>query len=274
MVTAGAGTDLDIQTANAQLASDRTLLPPLRQQLSVAQHALAVLVGKTPANWSAPDFALDQLTLPQELPVSLPSALVHQRPDILEAEAQLGVASAAVGVANAQLYPTINLTADVVQTFTKPERIFDPLSNMWAVAANLAAPIFHGGSLQAQKRETEHTYDATLASYEQTVLSAFGQVADLLDALAHDSEQLAAQQTAYQSNVSTVALTRTSFSLGNASLLQVLDAQRQLEQARLGLARAVAQRYLDSAQLFVALGGGWWNQSPAGAAAARVRRSS
>jgi NodT family efflux transporter outer membrane factor (OMF) lipoprotein len=264
-VTAGAGTELDIETANSQLAADRTLLPSLRQQLNVAQHALAVLIGKSPANWVPPDFALEQLTLPAELPVSLPSALVHQRPDILEAEAQLHVASAAVGVANAQLYPQLTLSADVMQQFLKPDTIFDPMSNIWSVGMNLAAPIFHGGSLRAQKREAEDTYEATLADYEQTVLSAFGQVADMLDGLAHDSEQLAAEQAAYQSADATVRLTRTSYSLGNASLLQVLDAQRQVQQARLGLARAEAQRYLDSAQLFVALGGGWWNSPPSGA---------
>jgi NodT family efflux transporter outer membrane factor (OMF) lipoprotein len=266
LVRAGAGSDLDVQTANAQLASDRTLLPPLRQQQSVARHALAVLVGKTPASWQPPDFALDQLTLPRELPVSLPSALVRQRPDILEAEAQFRAGAAAVGVADAALYPQFTLTADVLQTFLKPERIFDPLSNVWAVAATMAAPIFHGGSLQAQKREALDAYDAGVATYEQTVLSAFGQVADLLDALAHDSEQLTAEQTAYQSAASTVDLTRKSFQLGNTTLLQALDAQRQLQQARLGLARAEGQRFLDSTQLFVALGGGWWNKPPAAAA--------
>lgn len=262
MVKAGAGTDLDVQTANSQLASDRTMLPPLRQQLSVAQHALAVLVGKTPANWQPPDFALDQLQLPRELPVSLPSALARQRPDILQAEAQFRASAAAVGVANAALYPQFTLSADVMQTFLKPERIFDPVSNVWAVAANMAAPVFHGGSLQAQKREALDEYDASVATYQQTMLSAFGQVADSLDALAHGAEQLSAEQTAFQSASSTVDLTRRSFQLGNATLLQVLDAQRQLQQARLGLARAEAQRFLDSTQLFVALGGGWWNQPP------------
>ena len=266
LVRAGAGSDLDVQTANSQLATDRTLLPPLRQQRSVAQHALAVLVGKTPANWQAPDFALEQLTLPTELPVSLPSNLVRQRPDILEAEAQFRASAAAVGVANAALYPQFTLTADVMQSFLKPEAIFDPVSNVWAIGANLAAPIFHGGSLRAQKREALDAYDAGVATYEQTVLSAFGQVADLLDALAHDSEQLTAEQTADQSAESTVELTRRSFQLGNTTLLQVLDAQRQLQQARLGLARAQGQRFLDSTQLFVALGGGWWNKPPAATA--------
>lgn len=265
-VNAGAGTELDIETANSQLASDRTQLPPLRQQLNVAQHALAVLVGKPPGNWQAPAFTLDQLALPPELPVSLPSTLVRQRPDILQAEAQFHASAAAVGVANAQLYPNFTISSMVEQVFTHPEQIVDPISNMWSIGLSMAAPIFHGGSLRAQKREAEDTYQATLATYQQTVLSATGQVADVLDALSHDAEQLAAEQTAYQSGEATLRLTRTSYSLGNATLLQVLDAQRQLEQARLGLARAQAQRYLDSAQLFVALGGGWWNQAPVAAA--------
>ncbi|HEY3916446.1 MAG TPA: efflux transporter outer membrane subunit [Stellaceae bacterium] len=261
-LTAGAGTQLDVETANSQLATDRTQLPPLRQQLNVAQHALAVLVGKAPGNWQPPDLTLDQLALPPELPVSLPSALARQRPDILAAEAQFHASAAAVGIANAQLYPQFTISAAVQQVFTHPDVVFEPISNMWNIGMNMAAPIFHGGSLRAQKHEAEDTYQATLASYEQTVLSAFGQVADLLDALSHDSEQLNAEEAAYQSADAALRLTRTSYSLGNASLLQVLDVQRQLEQARLGLVRAEAQRYLDSAQLFVALGGGWWNGAP------------
>ena len=265
-LTAGTGTELDVETANSQMASDRTLLPPLRQQLNVAQHALSVLVGKSPANWQAPNFTLDQLALPPELPVSMPSALAHQRPDILEAEAQFHASAEAVGIANAELYPQFNLSAAVLQEFTKPEAIFDPISNMWNIGLSMAAPVFHGGSLRAQKHEAEDTYQATLASYQQTVLSAFGQVADLIDALSHDAEQLDAEQTAYQSASSALSLTRTSYSLGNTDLLQVLDVQRQLDQARLGLVRAQAQRYLDTVQLFVALGGGWWNNPPTTAA--------
>lgn len=261
-VTAGAGTELDIETANNQLASDRTQLPSLHQQLNVAQHVLAVLVGKAPGNWQPPNFTLDQLALPPELPVSLPSSLPHQRPDILESEAQFHASAAAVGIANAELYPQFTISGALQQVFTHPDRIFEPISNMWNIGMNMAAPIFHGGSLQAQKREAEDTYQASLATYQQTVLNAFGQVADLLDALSHDAEELSAQEEAYQSGEATLRLTRTSYSLGNTTLLQVVDAQRQLEQARLGLARAQAQRYLDSAQLFVALGGGWWNQPP------------
>jgi len=264
---AGAASDLDLESANSQLAADRTLLPPLRQQLDAARHALTVLVGKTPAGWAAPDFDLDQLVLPEELPVSLPSALARQRPDILVAEAQLHAASAAVGVADAALYPNITLSADLLQQFLKPDTIFDPASNIWGVGATLAAPLFHGGELQAQKRGAEDAYQAALDNYEQTVLDSFRQVADLLDGLAHDSELLGAEQTAYQSAAAALRLQRTSYTLGNSTLLQVLDAQRVFQQARIGLARAQAQRYLDTAQLFVAMGGGWWERPPIQAAA-------
>ncbi len=266
-LNAGTGTDIDLETATAQLATDRTLLPPLRQQLTQAQDALTVLVGKTPASWSAPDFVLDALSLPGEVPVSLPSALVRQRPDILVTEAQLHAASAAVGVATAQLYPQITLSASVAQQFLKPDTIFDPASNIWSIGSTLAAPLFHGGSLQAQKRGAEDAFQSSLATYEQTVLEAFAQVADLLAALGHDAELLSAEQAAYEAASRALSLTRTSFSLGNTSLLQVLDTQRNLEQARLGLARAQAQRYLDTAQLFVAMGGGWWGRAPAQTAA-------
>lgn len=263
---AGAASDLDLQSATSQLASDRTLLPPLRQQLSAARHALTVLVGKTPTGWTPPDFDLDQLVLPEELPVSLPSALVRQRPDILVAEAQLHAASASVGVANAELYPNITLSANLMQQFLKPEAIFDPASNIWGVGATLAAPLFRGGELQAKKRGAEDAYQAALADYEQAVLESFRQVADLLDGLSHDAELLAAEQAAFQSASAAQRLTRTSYTLGNSTLLQVLDAQRIFQQARIGLVRAQAQRYLDTAQLFLAMGGGWWERVPAQAA--------
>ncbi len=265
-LNAGVASDLDVQTATSQLAGDRTLLPPLRQQLDAAQHAMTLLVGKTPSGWAPPDFDLDQLTLPDELPVSLPSALARQRPDILVAEAQLHAASAAIGVANAALYPNITLSADLLQQFLKPDTIFDPASNIWGVGASLAAPLFHGGELQAEKRGAEDAYQAVLANYQQTVLDSFRQVADLLAGLSHDAELLGAEQAAYESAASALRLTRTSYSLGNSTLLQVLDAQRLFQQARIGLARAQAQRYLDTAQLFVAMGGGWWERGPTQAA--------
>jgi NodT family efflux transporter outer membrane factor (OMF) lipoprotein len=262
---AGEATRMDIESAQSQLATDRTLLPPLRQQLSVARHALSVLVGRSPASWSPPNFDLADFTLPNELPVSLPSDLVHQRPDILSSEAQLHAASAAIGVATAQLYPNITLTGSIGQEALSTAKLFTSASSIWSIGANLAAPIFQGGALEAQRQASINAYQAALATYEQTVLQSFGQVADVLQALNHDAELLRDQRRALESADASLRLTRTTYSAGNVSLLQVLDAQRLYEQARLGYVRAEAQRYLDTVQLYVAMGGGWqeWREQTA-----------
>lgn len=259
-VAAGAATDLDLESARSQLAADRALPPPLQQQYAAARHALAILVGRAPADFTAPDFTLDSLVLPKELPVSLPSALVHQRPDILSAESELHAASAAVGVATAQLYPDIDLTAAISQTALTAGNLFTAGGNVWNFGAGLTAPLFHGGALQAQKREAEDEFMASAANYQQTVLQSFAQVADVLDALQSDADLLGAQRAALQSARSSLALTRKSYVAGDVALLQVLDAERLERRALLGFVRAQAQRYVDTAQLFLAMGGGWWDQ--------------
>ncbi len=258
-VAAGAASNLDLESAKSQLASDRVLLPPLQQQANVARHALALLVGQAPADFTAPDFTLDSLVLPKDLPVSLPSALVHQRPDILSAESELHAASAAVGVATSQLYPDINLTAAISQTALTAGMLGAAASNVWNIGAGIALPLFHGGALQAQKREAEDEFTASAANYQQTVLAAFAQVADVLDALQGDADLLGAQRAALQSAQSSLALTRKSYIAGDVALIQVLDAERLERRARLGYVRSQAQRYLDTAQLFLAMGGGWWD---------------
>ena len=252
---AGSVTRVDVLSAQSQLANDQTLLPPLRQQLSVARHALSILAGRAPADWAPPEFELEQLRLPQTLPLTLPSELAHRRPDILAAEAQLHAATAAVGVATSSLYPQINLTASAGQQSTSLSHMFDASSTVWGLAAGLTAPLFDGGTLRAQRRGAQDAARAALASYEQTVLQSFGQVADVLTALDHDVEQLAAQKNALDSAASSLDLTRQSYSVGNVGVLQVLDAERQYQQARLGYVRAQAQRYQDTAQLYLALGG-------------------
>jgi NodT family efflux transporter outer membrane factor (OMF) lipoprotein len=260
---AGEATEIDVESAQSQLENDRTILPPLRQQLSVARNGLSLLVGRTPARWSPPDFNLDRITLPNELPVSLPADLVHRRPDILAAEAQLHAANAAVGVAAAQLYPQITLTAFYEQVSTSVGNWFALQNNAWNLAANLTAPILHGGELTAQKRAAVAAFDATRAGYEQTVLQAFTQVATVLDALQHDGQLVDAQHRALDAAERSLKLTRDSYQGGNVGILFVLDAQRRYEQARLGYVRSVQQRYLDTVQLFAALGGSWeqWAQS-------------
>ncbi|MGH8461135.1 MAG: efflux transporter outer membrane subunit [Stenotrophobium sp.] len=253
---AGAVTRVDVLSAQSQFASDQTLLPPLHQQLSVAQHALSVLVGQAPANWTPPEFALSDFHLPQSLPLSLPSELAHQRPDILAAEAQLHAATAAVGVATSNLYPQIRLTTNASQQSTTLVHLFDASSTAWGLVAGLTAPVFDGGTLRAQRRGAEDAMHAAAARYQQVILQAFGQVADALTALDQDSAQLAAQQNARDTAKENLALARESYHYGNSSVLTVLDAERLFQKSELGYVRAQAQRYQDTAQLLLALGGG------------------
>jgi NodT family efflux transporter outer membrane factor (OMF) lipoprotein len=252
---AGSVSRLDVVSAQSQLASDTTALPPLRQELSVARHALSVILGSTPAESKLADIDLTQLELPQDLPLSIPSELARRRPDILAAEAQLHAATAAVGVATANLYPRIDLTGSMGQQSITADQLFDKASNVWSLAAGLVAPVFDGGTLRAEKRAAVDAMRSSAENYEQTVLEAFGQVADSLEALDHGTEELQAQAHAEAAARENVDLTRQSYREGNVGILQVLDAERRYQQARLGFVRAQAQRYIDTAQLFLALGG-------------------
>ena len=252
---AGAVSDVDVVTAESQLANDYTLLPPLRQQLDIARHALAILAGKAPVEWTPPEFDLDLLTLPRELPLRLPSALVHERPDIMAAEAQLHAASATIGVATANLYPQLTLTGSLTQQGLDVGHLFTAAGTAWSAIGGLTAPLFHGGELEAERRAAIDGYKSSLARYEEVVLEAFGQVADALRALTHDAEQVATQKHAVRAAEASLVLTRLSYSAGSAGILLVLDAERLYTQARLGLVRAEAQQYADTAQLFLALGG-------------------
>jgi NodT family efflux transporter outer membrane factor (OMF) lipoprotein len=252
---AGAVSRVDIVAARSQLASDATLLPPLRQELSAARHALAILLGKAPGNGSPPDMELADFTLPRELPASLPSELAHRRPDILAAEAQLHAATAAVGVAESNLYPRITLGGSAGPQALTLGSLFGGGNLAWGFTASLVAPIFDGGTLRAEQRAAVEGMRASAANYQQTVLTAFGQVADLLEALDHDAEQLEAQSHSQEAAEENLRLTRESYKEGNIGVLQVLDAERLHQQARLGLVRAQARRYLDTVQLFLALGG-------------------
>ncbi len=250
----------DVLTAQAQLEADRTQLPPLYQQLSVARHALAILVGRAPVEWSAPDFDMEELPLPADLPVSLPSELVRQRPDIRAAEEVLHADSAAIGVATAQMYPAITLSSSLAQESAALADFFSRASRLWSVDASASAPLYHGGALAAQRRAAIDAYDAQLQIYEQTVLQAFGQVADSLSAIEQDTALVAASKTAVDIAAASLALQRSSYVAGRTSALQLIVAENTYAQALLGSARAQGQRLLDTAQLLVAVGGGWWNE--------------
>ena len=250
---AGSVARTDVLSAESQLAGDRTLLPPLLQQLSIARHALSVLVGKSPGEWSPPDFELETLTLPGELPVAVPSELVRRRPDILAAETQLHAASAAIGVATAQLYPSITISPSVVL-----QAVGGPLATpsvIGSIAGTIVTPVYQGGALKAQQRAAIDAYDSEVALYRQTLLVAFGQVADALRALQYDAELLISETAAVTASKASLELAQDAYTAGRGSLVQVLDAQRLYAQALLGYAHAKGQRYLDTVLLFEAMGG-------------------
>jgi NodT family efflux transporter outer membrane factor (OMF) lipoprotein len=203
-------------------------------------------------------FDFSNLKIPNEVPVSLPSLLVGQRPDIMAAEAKLRASNAAIDLATADMLPRINLSADLSYNALQPDQLFSPLGIINSIAGQLTAPIFHGGTLLAQKRGAEAAYDVAEAKYESTVLEAFRQVADTLRALEHDAELTKSEQTAVDASQKSLDAARGNLSAGTAGYLQVLDATRQYNEAQTLYIRALAQRYQDTASLFVVMGGGWW----------------
>jgi NodT family efflux transporter outer membrane factor (OMF) lipoprotein len=249
---AGVATRIDLTTARSQLDRDRALLPSLRQQRAVAESALAVLVGKAPADWQAPAFTLASLNLPANVPLVVPSDLVRARPDIRAAEASLHAASAAIGVATADLYPHLNLSASIAG-----QGVFaGGFGSAWGLLGGLTAPVFHGGTLIARKKAAEDDYDAAFARYQQTVLIAFQQIADALHGLSNAADAIGAQQQALTSANEALDLTRHGFADGNTGVVQVLDAQRLQQLAQIDLIQARTQRYIQTATVFVAIGGG------------------
>jgi NodT family efflux transporter outer membrane factor (OMF) lipoprotein len=243
--------------ASAQIAADAALLPPLEQQRAEARHMLTLLMGQAPGAYAPPDFTLAALPLPADVPISVPSALVRQRPDILQAEAELHAATAEIGVETAKLYPNINLTAALTQSALQPQNIFDWPATAYTLGAGLTQPLYHGGQVKAQRRAAVETARARAADYQETVLDAFRQVADLLDALAHDRAAIAAQTHTLSTAQASLNLDQTAYRLGGQGLLPVVDAQRQVNAAALHLTQAQAALYLHTVQLFVATGRGW-----------------
>ncbi|KHK91141.1 efflux transporter outer membrane subunit [Novosphingobium malaysiense] len=254
---AGAGTLVEVLSAQGQLAGDGASLPSLEQQLAEGRAMLAVLLGISPGQLGPTDFGLDDFILPASVPVALPSALVHKRPDILEAEARLHAAVAGVGVATAELYPDITLGASITQSTSEPDRIADTKFNAFDVFAGLTAPIFHGGTLKANKRGAEAEARAAAAEYRQVVTEAFGQVSSLLSALESDTRELAARHEAAGIADRSLHLSRRSFQVGNSGILQVLDASRSYQRARLSLLETRIRQYQNVARLYVATAGGW-----------------
>ncbi len=233
--------------------------PPLQQQLAHTRHLLATLAGQAPADWTPRQVTFSELTLPNDLPVSLPSDLVRQRPDILMAEAQLHSASAQIGVATAAMFPSFALNANYGWNSTSLSTLFATNAAFWTMGAALATPLIQGPTLWYQRKAAIDAYQQALANYRQTVLAALAQVADALDALQHDAETLRAQSQALDAAAEALHLIQANYQAGTVNYLQLLIADYQYQQARLGYIQAMGQRLQDTAALFVALGGGWWN---------------
>lgn len=254
----GSASRSDVLAQQTQLAQTRAALPPLEKDLALTRHQLAVLSGLPPGEAALPEFELEGFVLPKDVPVSLPSSLVRQRPDIMASEALLHAASAQVGVATADLYPKVTLTGGYGYESTKLGDLFDSGASIWNLAAGLTQPIFHGGELNARRRAAIAAYDQAAAVYQETVLLAFQSVADVLRALEFDAATLKAQGDAAESARRSLELTQRQFELGAVSYITLFNADRQYLQARVNLVQAQASRYSDTAALFQALGGVWW----------------
>jgi NodT family efflux transporter outer membrane factor (OMF) lipoprotein len=248
-----------VMAQEAALAAAEAQLPPLRKQLALQRDLLAVLAGRSPGEPPAQTFELTALSIPKDLPVSLPSALVRQRPDVLAAEAQVHYASAQVGVATADLLPQLNLTATFGGASTTLSTLFAGGNTFWTAGASLSQTLFAGGANWHHKLAADAALDAAGAQYREVVLTALQNVADTLNALQFDAEAVAAGQRAEQAARQSLAATRASLTQGSITYLDLLNAEQAQAQALANLAQARGSRLADTAALLVALGGGWWN---------------
>ncbi len=253
----GGAAPSDLSVGRGDLARDAAMRPAVERDLALARHQLALLVGRAPADWAAPDFAQTGFTRPAELPVGLPSTLVRQRPDILAAEAELHAATADVGVATASLYPDIRLTAGLTQGTIKPENIFRYDSTGWNLAGGLTAPLFDGGRLKAGQHAAQAEARAALARYNGTVLRAFVQVSDALASLAEDDRAITALTGVQAVQESRLKDARAAYSLGGGTLLKVISAERDLAKARRDLVVAQGRRDQDLVSLLVSTATNW-----------------
>lgn len=250
----------DVAAQEAALAQSQAALPPLEKQLALQRDLLARLVGRFPSDTIIEQFELSALQLPQELPRSLPAKLVAQRPDIRAAEEQLHAASAEIGVAVANRLPNITLSANLGYTAASIGQLFAPGNGFWALAANMAQPVFQGGTLLHRQRAAEAAYAQAAAQYRGTVLTAFQNVADTLHAIQSDADALKAAVAAERAAARSLSIVRSQLELGDVSPLALLNAEQTYQQAMINSVQAKANRYADTAALFQALGGGWWNR--------------
>jgi NodT family efflux transporter outer membrane factor (OMF) lipoprotein len=257
---AGAVNRADVAVQEAAVAQTRATLPPLRKALAVQRDLLTALAGRFPSQEPRETFRLDALLLPADLPLSLPSQLVEQRPDVRAAEEQLHTASANVGVAIANMLPSITLSANRGYQATDLASLFQGPNIFWTVAGNVTQPLFHGFTLLHQERSAQAAYEQAAWTYQQTVITAFQNVADALRAIQNDADALKANREFERAAKTSLDVTMEQFNAGQIDVLLLLTAQVTYQQAVLALVQAEANRLSDAAALFQALGGGWWNR--------------
>jgi NodT family efflux transporter outer membrane factor (OMF) lipoprotein len=252
---------LDVTAQESQLAQVEATLPPLLKQLAQQRDLLAAFSGGYPSQELPEKFELASLQLPEELPLSLPSQLVAQRPDVRQAEENLHAASAQVGIAVANRLPNITLTADVGTMALEAGQMFAGGAGFWTLAGNVTQPIFQGGALLHKERAARAAYVQAAEQYRNTVITAFQNVADTLNALEQDAAALNTAAAAATAAKVTLDLTRRQLETGYTSYSALLSAEQAYQQAEINLVQAQANRYADTAALFQALGGGWWNRA-------------
>ena len=256
----GAVAGLDVAAQEAALAQAEATLPPLQKQLYQQRNLLAALSGGLPSEEPGERFELATFQLPQQLPVTLPSRLVEQRPDVRAAVAQLHSASAQVGVAVANRLPNLTLSAAWGTQAVTSGGLFAPGNGIWSLGASLTAPLFDGFTLMHKERAARAAFEEAAAQYRGTVITAFQNVADTLRALQSDADALRAQDAAQRAAKTQLDIARRQLELGAINYLALLNAQQTYLQAVINLTLAQANRYSDTAALFQALGGGWWNR--------------
>jgi NodT family efflux transporter outer membrane factor (OMF) lipoprotein len=254
---AGGAARADLSTIVAQLAEDEALIPPVQRQLAAARHQVALLSGRAPAALTLPEIRLSAVSAPSDVPIAVPSELLRRRPDIRAAEAELHAATANIGVAAANQYPAVRLTADLTQTALRPDDLFGAQASGWNLASSLAAPLFDGGVLKARRQAAEAEARVAQARYEQTVLRAFVQVSDALAALAADQEGIASMLRAVAAAEIALQDAQSAQRLGAGPLIDVVRAQRTLSRARQALVQIQGQRLFDLVELYVAAAPDW-----------------
>ena len=252
---------VDVTSQRTLVSNSQVDLFTYERNLAFARNQLAVLVGDLPSNASVAKFDLSNLHLPEKLPLSVPSNLVRQRPDVRAAEAQLKAMNAFVGVATANLLPQFNITGSIGAAALTSSNLFGPNSSLWTLGGGILQPLFQGGQLLAQRRGAIANYEQAAFQYQSTVLKAFQEVADALRALETGAQALKAASDAERFAYETLDLVQQQYKLGTTSYLAVLYYQNQYQLAKVKSVSAQATRFSDTAALFAALGGGWWNRT-------------